>query len=74
MKIQTPENANYAAVVVTLKEVHPFENSDNIQGTTIFGSQAIVSKDTKPGDVGIYFPAETQLSQEFCYETSFLSN
>jgi hypothetical protein len=70
MKIQTPENANYAGVVVTIKEVHPFENSDNIVGTTIFGSQAIVGKDTKVGDVGIFFPAETQLSQEYCYENN----
>lgn len=70
MKLQTPENKNYAATIVTIKEIHPLEGSDNIVGTTLFGSQAIVGKDTQVGDVGIYFPAETQLSQEFAYENN----
>jgi len=70
MKLQTPENKNYAATIVTIREIHPLEGSDNIVGTTLFGSQAIVSKNTQVGDVGIYFPAETQLSQEFAYENN----
>jgi hypothetical protein len=70
MKLNTPENKNYAATIVTIKEIHPLEGSDNIVGTTLFGSQAIVGKDTQVGDVGIFFPAETQLSQEFAYENN----
>lgn len=70
MKLTAPENANYAATVVRLKEVHPLEGSDNIVGTPIFGFQAIVGKDTTAGQLGIVFPAETQLSQEYCYENN----
>lgn len=66
MKIDKPENSNYAAVVVTLKSIVPLPNCDNVVGTSIFGYQAIVSKDHKIGDIGIVFPAETQLSDEFC--------
>lgn len=70
MKLLTPENENYAATIVTLKEVHPLEGSDRIVGTTIFGSQAIVSVGTEVGTKGIYFPAETQLSEEFAFENN----
>lgn len=39
-------------------------------GTPIFGYQAIVSKDNKEGDIGIIFPGETQLSEEYCKENN----
>lgn len=70
MKISKPENESYAATVVTISEVHPFEGSDNIVGTNLFGFQAIVGVGTQPGERGLFFPAETQLSQEFCYENN----
>ena len=70
MKLTKPENESYAATVVTIKSITPFEGSDNIVGTPIFGFQAIVGKDTAVGDVGIVFPSETQLSPEFCYENN----
>jgi hypothetical protein len=65
MHLTKPENENYAATVVSIKEVHPLEGCDNVQGTIIFGFQAIVGKDVKPGDLGLVFPAETQLSDEY---------
>lgn len=70
MKLTKPENENYAATVVALKSITPFEGSDNIVGTPIFGFQAVVGKDSQVGDVGIVFPAETQLSEEYCYENN----
>jgi len=70
MKLAKPENENYAATVVAIKSITPFEGSDNIVGTPLLGFQAIVGKNTQIGDVGIVFPAETQLSPEFCYENN----
>jgi hypothetical protein len=70
MKLSKPENDSYAAIITTISELHPFEGSDNIVGTNLFGFQAIVSKDTAPGTRGIFFPAETQLSEEYCYENN----
>lgn len=65
MKIQAPENANYAAVVVRLKAIVPLAGMDNVVGTPLLGFQAIVGKNQQIGDVGICFPAETQLSLGF---------
>lgn len=70
MKIDKLQNPNYCATVVKIKNIIPLENCDNVVATTIFGFQAIVGKDTKIGDIGIVFPAETQLSDEYCYENN----
>lgn len=59
-------NENYAAVVVTIGSVYPLAKCDNVVGTSVFGYQAIVSKDTKPGELMLFFPAECQLSHEYC--------
>lgn len=65
MKLLKPENENYAATVVTIKETHELEGCDNVCGTVLFGFQAIVGKDTAPGTMGIVFPAEAQLSLDY---------
>lgn len=65
MKLTKPENDNYAAVITEIKEVHDLEGCDNIRGATLFGFQAIVSKDTAPGTLGVFFAAESQLSEEY---------
>lgn len=67
MKIDKPENANYAATVVSLKNIVPLATCDNVVGTSLFGFQAIVGKDHQVGDLGIVFPCETQLSDEHCH-------
>lgn len=70
MKLEKPENENYAAVIVKVKSLTPLEGLDNLVGAHFFGYQAIVSKDTQVGDVGVLFTAETQLSKEFASENS----
>lgn len=65
MKIESPKNPNYAAIVVALDKFVPLAGADRIQGALIFGNQVIVGKDAKPGDVGLFFPVECQLSHEF---------
>lgn len=70
VNLKEPENANYSAVVVTIKSITPLVGSDNIVGTPLLGYQAIVGKDTKVGDIGIVFPAETQLSEEYAKENN----
>lgn len=65
MKLQAPVNDNYAATIVSLKAITPLEGCDNVVGTPIFGFQAIVGADSQIGDLGIVFPAESQLSEEY---------
>jgi RNA ligase-like protein len=65
MKLSAPKNANYAATVVELKTFVDLPNCDNIKAALIFGSHVIVSKDAQAGDLGLFFPVETQLDTEF---------
>ncbi|MFE5290369.1 RNA ligase family protein [Nocardia sp. NPDC056611] len=65
MKLDAPANANYAAVVARISAINPLAGCDNIVGAPLLGFQAIVSKDTAVGEIGIAFTAETQLSNEY---------
>lgn len=70
MKLEKPQNDNYAAVIVKIKALTKLEGLDNLVGAHFFGYQAIVSKDTEVGTVGVLFTAETQLSKDYAYENS----
>lgn len=63
--LEAPKNPNYAATVVALKDFVDLPNCDSIKGALIYGSHVIVSKSVQPGDIGLFFPVETQLSEEF---------
>lgn len=70
MNLDTPKNSNYAATVVRLPAVRrKLEGLDNLEGASIFGFEILVSKDT-PDVLGVFFPAETQISDEFCYHNN----
>lgn len=56
---------NYYATVVALPETYELKKCDNVVGTKIFGSQIIVSKQTKVGQLGLFFPVGCGLSTEF---------
>lgn len=65
MKLET-SNPNYSATIVKVNRLVELENCDNVVGFPIYGYQAIVSKETQEGQLGILFTAETQLSKDFC--------
>lgn len=65
MKLKLPENPNYAATIVKISALNTLDNSDNLVGAPLLGMQAIVSKSTEVGTVGVLFVAETQLSEEY---------
>lgn len=57
----------YHATVCKLKDLSPIRiKSDNIQLAKANGYQVIVSITAKEDDLGLYFPAGTQLSEDFC--------
>lgn len=64
--MKAPENDNYAATVVRLGKMQKLDNCDNVVTVNIFGYNVIVGKDSEEGQLGIFFPAEVQLSDEFC--------
>ena len=57
--------SNYAATVVQIDNLRKHENADRLQITNIFGNTVIVGLDTKIGDVGLFFPLESQIGLEF---------
>lgn len=70
MKLEKPINVNYCATVVKIKNIIPLEGCDNVVGTNIHGFQAIINKETQIGDIGIVFPAETQLSYDYAHHNN----
>lgn len=56
----------YKAVIIKLKNVRPHPNADRLKLATCEGNQVVVGLDAKEGDLGIYFPTDGQLSEEFC--------
>lgn len=67
MKLEAPKNPNYAATVVEIKSINVLDGCDFVVGAPLFGLQAIVSKDMPIGTIGLFFPAETQLSDAFVH-------
>jgi hypothetical protein len=65
MKFKIPVNKNYCGTIVKIDNIHPLDKCDNVQGSVIFGEQVIISKQNTIDEIGIYFPPETQLSNEF---------
>lgn len=65
MKLEVKNNVNYSAQIVEIKNLISLENCDNIQGTMILGNHIIISNDVREGDVGVFFPVESKLSDDY---------
>lgn len=65
MKLNAPQNVNYAAAIVQVRHLVDLPNCDNVVGLPALGHSSIVSKDAHIGELGVYFVAETQLSEEY---------
>lgn len=66
LNLSLPENSNYNFVVVRINNLTNLEGLDRLKGTNIFGNQVLVGSSTQIGDLGIYFPIESQLGLHFC--------
>lgn len=62
--------SNYSAVVVKITKINPIPGKDRIVSVPIMGYNTIVDKSWSVGDLGVLFVAESQLSEEFCYENN----
>ena len=58
--------------VVEVKELRPHSNADKLQLATFYGETAIVDLSVKIGDIGVYFPCDLQLSEEFCEKNNLV--
>ena len=57
--------SNYSATIVRITNLTKHPNADRLQLTSIFGNTVIVGLDVMEGDLGVFFPLESQLSEEF---------
>lgn len=60
----------HQAIVAKVESVHPISNADRIQVAKVLGESCIVSKDIQPGYVGVLFPADLALSEQYCHENN----
>ena len=58
--------SNYKCFVAKISSVTEIAGADKIQTAVVLGEQVVVSKDWGVGRVGLFFPADTQLSLDFC--------
>ncbi len=56
----------YCGYIVKVEHLRKHTNADRLQIATFFGNDTIVGLDVQPGQMGIYFPIDGQLSEEFC--------
>lgn len=57
---------NEFGYVAKIDQVFPIPGADKIQTAMVLGEQVVVSKDWQVGMVGLFFPPDVQLSEEFC--------
>jgi hypothetical protein len=64
--------SEHCAYVVQISELRKHSNADRLQIATIFSQSVIVDMKTKVGDLGIYFPTDLQLSEEYCNKNNLV--
>lgn len=56
----------HAGYVVKVKNVRPHPNADRLQIATFFTNDVCIGINVPIGELGIYFPSDLQLSEEYC--------
>ncbi len=54
------------SAIVTKVLTRPHPNADKLQLATVTGMQVIVGLDVKDKELGVFFPSDGQLSNQFC--------
>ena len=67
MTLEIKSSENYAAQIVRVGEVFKLPNSDRLYGVNVFGNVAVVDESwtEREGELAVFFPVESQLSEEF---------
>lgn len=73
IKLENKE-VNYSAMVVQIHALNDLERLDRLKGFSVAGMQALVSLDNKVGDIGVLFPAESQLSLDYAAKNNLHRN
>lgn len=60
----------HKAIIAKIDKIIEIPGADNIQIAKVLGEDVIVSKDMVEGFVGIFFPVDLQLSEDYCRENN----
>jgi hypothetical protein len=64
--------ATHCGYVVKVEKLKKHPNADRLQIAEFFGNEVCVGLDVVPGEIGVYFPSDLQLSLEFCLHNNLL--
>ena len=64
--------ASHCGYVVKVEKLKKHPNADRLQIAEFFGNEVCVGLDVVPGEIGVYFPSDLQLSLEFCLHNNLL--
>lgn len=56
----------YCGYITKLSNIRTMPNADRLNLADCFGNQIIISKNHTEDELGVYFPVDGQLSEEFC--------
>ena len=62
----------HCGFVVKVTKLRKHSNADRLQVATFFGNDTIVDLSVKVGDIGVYFPVDLQLSEEYCAKNNLV--
>src|SRR5690554_3202944 len=60
----------HKAIIAKITETTPIPGADRIHVAKVLGESVIVSKEWKEDMVGVLFPVDLQLSEEFCHHNN----
>ena len=58
--------STHCGYIIKVEHLRPHPNADKLQLLDLFGTTTTVDLNVMMGDIGIYFPSDLQLSNEFC--------
>ena len=62
----------HCGYVVKVSELRKHSNADRLQIATFFGNDTSVDLSVTVGDIGVYFPVDLQLSEEYCAKNNLV--
>lgn len=64
--------SEHCGFVIRVEHLRKHSNADRLQILSVFGTETCVDMSVRLGDIGIYFPTDLQLSEEFCGQNNLL--
>ncbi|MCK9530467.1 MAG: hypothetical protein M0R77_07890 [Gammaproteobacteria bacterium] len=64
----------HKAIIAKIDKVETIPGADRIQIAYVLGEPVVVSKDLPVGFIGVFFPVDVQLSEQYCRENNLFRN